>query len=38
MLRREWEDVEEERLCLSVWGSLLKKWTTYEKEKAEAKR
>jgi hypothetical protein len=38
MLHREREDVEEEQLHLSVWGSLLKKWTTYEKEKAEAKR
>jgi hypothetical protein len=38
MLHREWEDIDEERLRLSVQSSLLKKWMTSEKEKAVATR
>jgi hypothetical protein len=36
MLHHEWEDIDEERLRLSVQSSLLKKWMTSEKEKAVA--
>jgi hypothetical protein len=38
VLRREREDINEEQLCLSVWVSLLKQWTTSEKEKADARQ
>jgi hypothetical protein len=38
MLHHEREDIDEERLRLSVQSSLLKKWTTSEKEKAVATR
>jgi hypothetical protein len=38
VLRREREDINEEWLRLLVWVSLLKKWMTSEKEKAEARQ
>jgi hypothetical protein len=38
VLYREREDINEERLRVSVWVSLLKQWTTYEKEKVEARQ
>jgi hypothetical protein len=38
VLRWEREDINEERLCLSVWVSLLNQWTTSEKEKAEVRQ
>jgi hypothetical protein len=38
VLRREREDINEERLRLSVWVSLLKQWTTSEKEKVDARQ
>jgi hypothetical protein len=38
VLHREREDIIEERLLLSVWVSLLKKRTTFEKEKVEARK
>jgi hypothetical protein len=38
VLHREREDIEEERLHLMEWGSLLKKWTTSEKQKAAERR
>jgi hypothetical protein len=38
VLRRERENIDDERRCLLLWASLLKKQTTFEKEKAETKR
>jgi hypothetical protein len=38
VLRREREDINEEWLRLLMWVSLLKKWMTSEKEKAEARQ
>jgi hypothetical protein len=37
VLRREREDIDEEQLRLSLWGSQLKKWMASEKEKAGAR-
>jgi hypothetical protein len=37
VLRQEREDINEERLHLSMWISLLKKQMTFEKEKAKEK-
>jgi hypothetical protein len=38
VLCREREDINEERLCLSTWVSMLKKQTTSKKEKVEARQ
>jgi hypothetical protein len=38
VLHREREDINEERQCLSMWFSLLKQRTTFEKEKAVARQ
>jgi hypothetical protein len=38
VLRRETEDINEERIYLSVWVSMLKQRTASEKEKAEERR
>jgi hypothetical protein len=37
VLHREKEDMGKERLCLSVWLSLLKEWTTSKKVKAKVR-
>jgi hypothetical protein len=37
VLHRENEDIDNKLLRLSVWVSLLKKRTTFEKEKAEGR-
>jgi hypothetical protein len=38
VLHREREDINEERVHLSVWLSLLKQWTTSKKERAEVRQ
>jgi hypothetical protein len=38
VLRRETEDINEERIYLSVWVSMLKQQTAFEKEKVEERR
>jgi hypothetical protein len=38
VLHRKREDTNEERLRLSVWVSLSKKWTTCKREKAEVRQ
>jgi hypothetical protein len=38
VLRQESENINEDRLRLSVWVSLIKQWMTSEKEKAEARQ
>jgi hypothetical protein len=38
VLQWERDDIEEEQQCLMDWGSLQKKWTTFEKQKVVAKR
>jgi hypothetical protein len=38
VLHQEREDINEEWLRHSVWVSLLKQWTTSEKEKAEVRQ
>jgi hypothetical protein len=35
---REQKNLDNERVCLLMWGSMLKKWTASEKQKAAATR
>jgi hypothetical protein len=38
VLQREQTDIEEEQQRLMEWGSLLKEWTTSERERAMVKQ